>query len=136
MKSKISAQISLEAAIVLPIVMIIIAAMLSISMYIHDVIVIKSYGYSLITENRDKSFYEFKRASDIKLNKMPLFVTKIKTEVKSDKSYYQITVWSDNKSSIKWLDIMFDEEDKKRVIRGEKSISKELMRAVKAIYYE
>lgn len=84
------ANITLEAAIIVPIVMLVVAGMIYVTMYVHDVIVLRSKAYevgieySLTNESKDKTLS--------KLREVSLFVVNPKVEICEQMESYVIKI--------------------------------------------
>lgn len=133
MRYRYSGQITLETAIVMPIIMIVVATFMCIALYIHDVVTIKSYGYSLAMEYRDCSFEEFTKNIKSQITKAPLFVTGTDVKVLNKSGQYKVCVYPKNKDKTGRLS-MFFEKDKSITVSIEKKLNIEAMYAVRAIY--
>lgn len=133
MKNKLAGQITLETAIVMPIVMIIVAALMCISLYIHDVIAIKSYGYSFAIEYRDGDLDSFTKNISKEIKKIPLFVMKINAECSKENGAYKVVIHSKSSNKTGLLSIFFDNR-KPVTVEVEKKINTEIMYASRAVF--
>lgn len=132
MKSKLSGQITLETAIVLPIVMLIVATFISISLYVHDVITVKSYAYSLAVEYRECNLDEFTKNVCGKIARTPLFVMDIKAECTRENDTYKVAIYPRSKDQTGWLKAFFTGRDS-ITVEVEKKINTEIMYALRAV---
>lgn len=132
MRGRLSGQITLETAIVMPIVMMIVCTFFSISLYVHDVITVKSYTYSLAIENRECNLEEFTQNVCNKVAKTPLFVMDIKPECTRKNDGYKVVVYPQNKSRAGWLKIFFDGRNS-ITVEVERKINTEIMYALRAV---
>lgn len=133
MKYKYSGQISLETAIVMPIIMVVVATFMSIALYMHDVITIKSYGYSLAMEFRDYDFEYFAKNINNKIIKAPLFVMGMNVKCLNESGEYIVVIHSENKESMGWLSVFF-KNSKDITINIEKKLNTEIIYAAGTIY--
>ena len=51
LKKRLSGQMTVEASLVIPIVMMVVASFLYFSLYIHDIITVRSFAYSIGNRN-------------------------------------------------------------------------------------
>lgn len=86
---KLKAEITVETAIVLTIIMVIICSFLYMVLYLHDIVALKSFAYSGMIDGADKEYSQFCQCVKNKINGSPLFVLK-KTESYSEdiNAYY------------------------------------------------
>ena len=132
MKNKLSGQITLETAIVMPIVMIIVGTFLSISLYIHDVITVKSYAYSLAIEYRECNLEEFAQKVCNQIAQAPLFVMDTKAECARENDGYKIILCPRSKDKTGWLKMFFNKGDL-ITVEINKTINPEMMYAIRAV---
>lgn len=135
MKHKLSGQITLETAIVMPIVMIVIATFMSISLYVHDVMAIKSYTYALAMEYKDENLSKFKENVLGKIAQIPLFVMSVKAECSQENDSYKVTVYPKSKGNAGGIKLFFDKGNAVTV-EVQKNIDTEVMYAFRAVLDE
>lgn len=133
MKKKLSGQITIETSIVFPIVMMIVASLIFISFYIHDVTTIKSFMYSAGIQNIEKDFDEFERQIKAKTQKIPIFIIKPQITCKEKNSHYEIIVNGNYNNQIKWLKNIMASNKIIQTIKVEKNMSGEIMYGLRAV---
>ncbi len=133
MKNKLSAQITLEAAIVVPIVMLLVVSSMYLSLYIHDIVAIKSFGYSAAIEYAEEDFEEFRKKVTAKLKNVPLFVMNIQAECYQEVGAYKVVITFNGISNIHWLNTIINSGDNFQTIQAERGICTEFMYAVEAV---
>ena len=74
MKKKVSGQITLETAIVMPVMMLIIAGLICVVLYCHDALVINAYVYGTANEHINEGFEALQTALEKTENSAPLFI--------------------------------------------------------------
>jgi Flp pilus assembly protein TadG len=139
MKRKMSGQITVEMAIVFPIVMMVVASLIYFSLYVHDVIAIKSVAYSAGIQNIEKDFDRFERAVKKKMKAAPVFVTSMQVLCSEQSTYYQIEINSQSGKYIKWLSDLTGltgSSQTNQVLKIEKKISKEILYGYRAVSNE
>lgn len=82
MKKKVSGQITLETAIVMPVMMFIIAGLICVVLYCHDALVINAYVYGTANEHINEGFEALQTALEKTENSAPLFI--IRPEIKAE----------------------------------------------------
>lgn len=133
MKYKHPGQITLETVIIMPIVMIVVATFMCIALYIHDVIVIKSYGYSLAMEHRDENLENFAKNIMSKMTKASLFVTGTNIKCSKEAGTYKIVVGLKSQDETGWLGTFFYGR-KDITIEVERKLNLDIMYAARAVY--
>lgn len=133
MKNKFSGQVTLETAIIMPIVMIIVVTFVYISFYIHDVVSIKSYGYSLAMEYRDSSLKDFTEHICNGLTRTPLFIMKINAKCLEENDVYKVVIYSISKEKTGWIGLFFDKSEP-LTVKVEKKINTDIIYASRAIF--
>lgn len=132
-EKKMSGEMTLEVAIVMPFVMLVILLVIYISFYLHDINIIKSYGYCAAIENRDKNPAEFEKCIKQNIKKAPLMITTCNVFCGNRTGLYTVTFKTKHKSAIKWVNAILNKGQNEYYIEVEKTISKEIMYAGRAI---
>lgn len=133
---RVPAQITIETAIVMPIVIMVITGFLYMSLYIHDVIAIKSSLYRVGIESVDKEFSEFQDKVNNKEIKIPLFVLKVHVSCEEERDKYIIEANVKSESNIKWMNNVANAVSNTYEIKVEKNMSRETLYVVGAIKKE
>lgn len=133
MKKKYLGQITVEAAIVMPIIMIIIASLMYFSFYVHDVVKIKSFVYLVGSQNADKEEKEFEETIKEELKKASLFIMESNVECEKNKENFQIHILLKKTQKIKWLDMLLNIDNSAYTINIEKEINCKILYAGRAI---
>jgi H+/gluconate symporter-like permease len=124
LKKQLNAEITIEAAIIVPIVMLVVTGMLYMTMYVHDVIEIKSQAYQAGVE------YAF--TNDNKeniLNKMsdlPLFVVTPIISVSEEVERYVIKIRMSGKGNVKMINYIVNSGDEQKIYI-QKKMSREIL---------
>lgn len=132
MKQNLSGEITLETAIIMPIVMIIVGTFLSVSLYVHDVVTIKSSAYSLAMEYRTCNFEEFREKVCNKVGHIPLFSMSIKAKCTKEGNKYKVNVYPLTNNNAGWL-IKFWGENDSIIVEVQKKMSIEAMYVLRAV---
>lgn len=130
---KKAGQITVETAIVLPIVMVVIAFLITISLYVYDVVTIKSFVYSLGVENEEKDFDTFERNMREGIQKIPVFIIKPSISCRNKSTYFQINITAEESRKFGRPGIFSDRFIYEQTIKIEKKMSKENLYGYRAI---
>ena len=86
------AEITVETAIVMMIIMILICTILFFVLYLHDLVSLKSYSLSGLVDSADKDGTKISSSIRSKINKTPLFVIRpsVRTSDDFNKHYVEI----------------------------------------------
>lgn len=133
MKKKISGQITVEAAIVIPMVIMIIASLMYFSFYVHDVVKIKGFVYSMGNRNIEKGEKEFDETVREDLKNAALFLLTPDIECMNKIGKYQIQIVLRNNKSINWLERLLKIDDSIQMIEVEKDMNYEILYMGRAI---
>ena len=131
MKKWERAEVTVEAAIVIPIVLFVIAGLLYMTLYVHDIVTLRSGAYSAGIEY---VFVEDKEEGAVmaRIRELPLFVVKPQVIIKNEIEGYVIHINVRAKGNVKFIsDIINSGEDQKVYIS--KSISTEVLYGSKAL---
>lgn len=128
-----SARITLEAAIIVPIVMFVVAGMLYMTMYVHDVIAMKSKAYEAGIEYvfNDKS----KETVLTKLEKSSFFVINPQVSISEEVEGYAIEISFTGKGNVKIIHSIVN-SGKKQKIYVPKKMSGEILYGSKVLIEE
>ena len=136
MKKTLSGQITVEAAIVVPVMIMALISVISLGMYIRDAVVIKSVGYRVATdfekEDMDSCVKEIKSG----LKNASLFISGYSIEEKNSFGKSTIIINMKNNSKILWLNKLINFGKNNISIDSEQPISREFMYATEAIVDE
>lgn len=133
MSRKLSGQITVEISIILPIVMLVITSLIFISLYIHDVIAIKSFAYSAGIENSNKNFKNFDKCVDDKMHNVSVFLLKPEVICKNKSGYFEIVINAYERRQVKMAELFTNKLKYNQTIKIEKKMSKEILYAYRAI---
>lgn len=107
MNKKFKAEMTLEASIVVPIIIIIVLSLIYFAFYIHDVVVVKSSVYSNGVKYINKNIDDFNTQIKKSIEKTTLFVMKPTVECRQDSSSYIIKITLVNKNKVKlWQQLL------------------------------
>ena len=131
MKKWERAEVTVEAAIVIPIVLFVIAGLLYMTLYVHDIVTLRSGAYSAGIEY---VFVEDKEEGAVmaRITELPLFVVKPQVIIKNEIEGYVIHINVRAKGNVKFIsDIINSGEEQKVYIS--KRISTEVLYGSKAL---
>ncbi|WP_302626328.1 TadE family protein [uncultured Eubacterium sp.] len=131
MKKWERAEVTVEAAIVIPIVLFVIAGLLYMTLYVHDIVTLRSGAYSAGIEY---VFVEDKEEGAVmaRIRELPLFVVKPQVIIKNEIEGYVIHINVRAKGNVKFIsDIINSGEEQKVYIS--KRISTEVLYGSKAL---
>ena len=131
-KKAFSGQITLETAMVMPIILLIVVSLIYICFYIHDVVILKSYGYSAAVEYKDQDIKVFEREVKAKINNAPVIIIKPYIRVEKGNGKYDVYISMKGLSNLNIINNIVNRTDEKK-ISVERSISAEMMNACRAI---
>ena len=103
MRMKYKGQITIEAAIIVPIIMLIVVSLIYLSLYVHDAVVIKAYVYGAGNEYINEEFEKFKKSVSNKVNKASLFVISPQLEFEKQIDGYEISIYGNSKGKMSWI---------------------------------
>ena len=75
--NKLKGEITIETAIVFPIVMLMVLLLIYFSMFLHDIVKMKSYAYVAGCTYAEMEFKDFESNVEKKFQSIPLFITKV-----------------------------------------------------------
>lgn len=134
MKKWERAEVTVEAAIVIPIVLFVIAGLLYMTLYVHDIVTLRSGAYSAGIEY---VFVEEKEEGAVmaRIRELSLFVVKPQVIIKNEIEGYVIHINVRAKGNVKFISdiINFGEEQKVYI---SKRISTEVLYGSKALMEE
>lgn len=130
MKTEISGEITIEASIVVPMVILILAFVLFVSFYLHDIVVTSAFSYGRIIEiNNMKNSSSVQEITEKAIKEAPLFVAK-NSEERIDKE--KVTIVSKYNFPMKWIKVIMDNSNE-TVIEVEKNMNTEIMYIYKTV---
>lgn len=132
-KNKKSGEITIETAIVFPIVMMMVLLLIYFAMFLHDIVKMKSYAYGAGAMYSDMEFKKFETSIRNKMKTTPLFITKINTKCDEEAGYYKITVVYKSKSNVKWMEELINKGNKSYEINIENKIPRNILNITSAI---
>ncbi len=97
------AEITVETAIVLTIIMLLLCSMIYCSLFLHDKVAIKSYLYAGLVEGADKTESESEKAVKKKIKKASLFTLKPSIDFDSNINKYKCKVSEKGNRTMKLL---------------------------------
>lgn len=131
MKKKLRGEITVEAAIVIPILILVVISLIYFALYVHDILVLKSYAYSAGIENINYKLDDFSNNVKTKINKAPALIITPKVKCYKKNDNYFIEIIGINTSKIRILDNLITGESMK--IKIQKSIERDSMYIVRGI---
>lgn len=132
-KKHLSGEMTIEAAIIVPIVMMMIASLMYLCLYIHDGVSIKSYVYAIGNKVIDKENGEFEKNVREEMTRIPLFLMRVNNiQCSSNRSNYIIKINMSIEGKIKWMDKILQINDNEYIIEIEKDLQSEILYAGRA----
>lgn len=89
---KREAEITLEAAIVVPLAILMVIGLIYFSFFVHDILVLKSYAYSVAVDNQGKEIEDFSTSVKKKIEKAPTLIIDAKVDCSTSYDKYIITI--------------------------------------------
>lgn len=132
MKKKLLGEITIEVSIVFPLIMMLVVSLVYFSFYIHDVMTIKSFAYSVGIQNAQKEIETFKKEVRKRENKIPVFVLKTNILCSEKNTYFQIDIDSQSNRHVGWLEKIIGYDKNSQSIKIEKKISGEVLYGCRA----
>ena len=120
--NKLKGEITIETAIVFPIVMLMVLLLIYFSMFLHDIVKMKSYAYGAGCTNVEKKFQS-----------IPLFITKVSAKCGESTNQYKITLQYTSISNIKWMEEFINKGNNSYEINVEKRMSRKIFGITSAI---
>ena len=127
MKKKIQGQITMEAAIVIPIVLMMVVGLIGMVLYSHDALAITAYVYGTANDHINEGMEILQKSLEENINRVPLFIIRpeIETEKKTDSIC--IRIQGKSKSSLNWMDKLVSESYHPDAITIEQNMSDEII---------
>lgn len=132
MNRKLHARITIETAIVFPVIMMVVVSFIYMILYTHDILTIKSYAYGLGVKNITNDASNFKSNIKKQGKNVPLLVLNTEWDCNDKGTYYEIVIDSKDKTS-KWMKEFIDTISTKKRVVIEKSMSSEMMYGYRAV---
>ena len=132
-RTKVKGSLTLETALVLPVVMMVIAAILYLSFYAGDAVKAKSLAYNAGICHVDDSEEEFVNSVEEEMEDIGLFVSSASVETQETAGNYQITLTVDANGIGSLLSTLTGGISGEYNIKIEKKMSTELMYGIAAI---
>lgn len=127
----LSGQITVESAIVVPIVMMVVEMLMYLSLYIHDITTAKSYVYAI--GNRGDEISEIQKEIKDELNEISLFIMQLSCECTNNINYYEVMINVKEQNKIRWIDNFLNVKDSKITIKLEKNLNRETLYVYRAV---
>ena len=133
MKKTNKGEISIETAIVMAVILMIIGALIYFSLYVHDVVTIKAYTHAAMVESAADDYGVFKNKVSQQLKKMPLFVLQVSTSYSENIDFYTVEIVETPHTTMKWLNSIIGLLNGKHTMKVTRKISTDRMYLFKAI---
>lgn len=131
MKKKISGEVTVEAAIVVPLILLIVISLIYFAFCIHDILIIRSYAYSAGIESSACDLEDFSDNVKLKISKAPsLMITPIIECYQKNEGYF-IEIKGVNSNAIKIYNNLIEGINIK--LRIEKSIDRKEMYMIRSV---
>lgn len=131
MKNKLKGEVIVEAAIVIPILLLIVISLIYFAFYIHDLLIIKSYAYSSGIESANYNIDEFSREVKTKISNAPILVIEPVVQCYKDNFQYIIEVNGRGNSRFQFLNNIIASSNFK--IKIQQSIERADMYAIRSL---
>ena len=123
--NKLKGEITIETAIVFPIVMLMVLLLIYFSMFLHDIVKMKTYA--------EMEFKDFESNVEKKFQSIPLFITKVSAKCGESTNHYKITLQYTSISNIKWMEEFINKGNNSYEINVEKRMSRKIFGITSAI---
>ena len=133
MRKQLSGQITLEAALVTPVVMMIIVSAISLTFYVHDVVAIKSAVYEQAVISSEKDFEELKKDIHKKVKETPLWSVNAKVDCTKKLRKYEFDISLTMEKRAGFLQTMLPLNKQNYIVSVEKNINKEMLYGIRAV---
>lgn len=131
MKKKIRGEVTLEAAIVVPVLILVVISLLYFAFYVHDLLVLKSYAYSAGVEKVGCTLEEFSNDVKLKVGKAPVLIMSPVVDCYKENDDYVIEIKGRNTSTLKMLNNIMENETIE--IKIQQSIKRDNMYAIRSV---
>ena len=119
--NKLKGEITIETAIVFPIVMLMV------------LLLMKSYAYGAGCTYAEMEFKDFESNVEKKFQSIPLFITKVSAKCGESTNQYKITLQYTSISNIKWMEEFINKGNNSYEINVEKRMSRKIFGITSAI---
>lgn len=133
MKRRMSGEVTVEMAIVFPIIVMILWSLIYVLLYIHDVATIKCFAYSQGIQCADESIGKLKNNINQNIDNIKFYVVKTSCKCKDRGSYFEIETKVESVNSPRWLKAIIGNERLVKKIKIEKEMSKEILYGYRAV---
>ena len=133
MKKRLSGQMTVEVSLVLPIVMMVVVSLLHISLFVHDVITIKSFAYSIGNRNIRKEIDEFESNIKTDFKRVPLFVMKASVSLDNEQSFYKMKILAKSNIYTQWIENIINVDSMNQEVQIPKNMETEIFYAYRAV---
>lgn len=133
MTKRFRGEITIETAIVFPVAIILIMFLIYFTMFLHDVVVLKSYGYAAANQYADEEFSTFEKDVIEQLEQMPLFVLNVENRCVNKLNSYVVKMSYVSKSNILKFDELINSDKKVYEINVERKMSRDILYATSAM---
>lgn len=131
--NKLKGEITIETAIVFPIVMLMVLLLIYFSMFLHNIVKMKSYAYGAGCAYAEMEFKDFESNVEKKFQSIPLFITKVSAKCGESTNQYKITLQYTSISNIKWMEEFINKGNNSYEINVEKRMSRKIFGITSAI---
>lgn len=113
---KFSGEMTIEAALVMPVIIVITIALIYMALNIHDSISLKSSMYSMCLEiENDNNKYSMDELVKGKIRMAPVFATSLSNVKVNEAGEYRVQYTNEFCAAFKWIDMLVRNEDTKTV---------------------
>lgn len=114
MSYKENAQITIETALIVPVVMLVVAGLIYMTLFVHDVIALRSEAYSIGIEYAFSTDKE-KGTISARLREIPLFVVKTKVDFIEEIENYVIKIEISGKGMVTFINKIINNNEIQKV---------------------
>lgn len=130
---RLKGEITIETAIVFPVAIILIIFLIYFTMFLHDVVILKSYGYAVANQYADEEFSVFEEDMIEQLEQIPLFVLNVEVRCVNKLNSYVVKISYVSKSNILKFDELINSNKKVYEINVERKMSRDILYATSAM---
>ncbi|MCR5737147.1 MAG: hypothetical protein K6G64_05815 [Eubacterium sp.] len=123
----LSGEITLETAIVMSLIMVIMIVLVCFTLYTHDALVIKAYAYGAANESIGEEEAVFRQKVQEQVEQAPLFVMKPSVKIEKKLDSYRVTVKGTCHLKVFGFEKFFSEGFEPKSMNIEKNMSTSLL---------
>lgn len=132
-KGRYRGEITIETAIVFPIVILMVLSLMYFTMFLHDIVTLKSYAYAMGNKHIKEEFKTFEKNITEEMGHIPLFVIDTETSCSNKLNSYLIKISYSAKSNFLSMNRIINQDRRGYEIKVEKNMSRDILYITSAI---